>query len=90
VTQNDFYPLVVSAYLGYRTLEMIGSEKDRNKDYFPVQFNMASLKLGLRNDTLVFWFPLTESMKQALAPVMSHPESYLKPIPPDPHDKEKK
>jgi hypothetical protein len=85
LTNYDFYPLVVSAFLGNRTLDMIGAEKDPKKDFLPVQFNMASLKLGSRNDTLVFWFPLTESLKKILTPIVSTPESYLKPIPPEPN-----
>jgi hypothetical protein len=84
LTNNDFYPIVVSAFMGSRTLDMIGTEKDPKKDFLPVQFNMASLNLGKRNDTLVFWFPLTESLKKILLPVVSNPESYLKPIPPEP------
>jgi hypothetical protein len=90
VTQNDFYPILVSAYSGFRTLDMIGKEKDPGKEFLPVQFNMGNLNLGQRKDTLVFWFPLTVSLKQTLVPVTAHPEAYLKPIPPEPERAGKK
>lgn len=80
LTGFDFYPVVVTGYDGFRTLDMSAAMANPNQNLLPVQVNMASLNLGKRADTLVFWFMPTESLKQILVPVANTNE-YLQACP---------
>ncbi|MEI7661762.1 MAG: hypothetical protein WCK34_06185 [Bacteroidota bacterium] len=84
LTSFDFYPVVVANYSGSHTLDMLAAEKDPKMKLLPVQVNMATLKLGSRSDTLVFWFKPTASLSEALYPVAKI-DGYLQVCPPDPH-----
>lgn len=80
ITGFDYYPVVVTGFDGFRTLDMSAAMTDPNQKLLPVQVNMASLNLGKRADTLIFWFMPTESLKHLLVPV-ANTDEYLQACP---------
>ncbi len=84
LTNHDFYPVVVGHVNGFRNQDMMAAEKDPRMMLLPIQVNMADLNIGKRNDTLVFWFKPTASLKQLLAPV-ANTDEYLQLCPPNPN-----
>jgi hypothetical protein len=84
LTNNDFYPVVVAHYNGFKSQDMMAAEQDPRMMLLPIQVNMADLNFGKRNDTLVFWFKPTASLKKLLSPV-GNTDEYLQSCPPDPN-----
>lgn len=82
LTDFDFYPVVITGYDGWRTLDMMGAERDPGMKLLPVQVSMATLDPGTRTDTLVIWFKPSASLEQVLAEV-APVRDYLQPCPPD-------
>ena len=84
LTNNDFYPVVVAHYNGFRNQDMMAAEQDPRMMLLPIQVNMADLNIGKRNDTLVFWFKPTANLKKLLSPA-GNTDEYLQSCPPDPN-----
>ena len=84
LTNHDFYPVVVGHVSGFRNQDMMAAEQDPRMMLLPIQVNMADLNIGKRNDTLVFWFKPTASLKKLLSPV-GNTDKYLQPCPPNPN-----
>ena len=75
-TKNDFYPILIGNTRGEMSLDK--SDK-LNKDIklLPVAICMTETKNVNRNDTLVVWFKVTESLKMSL-PQDINLDDYLK------------
>lgn len=67
-TNFDFYPVAVTSFGGFRTLDMTASHNNPGEELLPVQINLAELNAGNRKDTLVFWFRMTETLEKVLPP----------------------
>lgn len=85
-TNFDFYPVAVTSFDGFRTLDMTASLNNPGEELLPVQINLADLNAGNRKDTLVFWFRFTESLKTVL-PLNLNAASFLQPCPQNPPNK---
>jgi hypothetical protein len=89
LTNFDFYPVAVTDYKGFRTLDMTSSLKEPGMNLLPVQINMGELNIANRTDTLVFWFKSSQTLKKILLPEFRI-ESYLQPCPAKPYQQEVK
>jgi hypothetical protein len=63
LTENDFYPLFV-ANTAEGTYNL--SSENNDKELVPVAVRMEETNIPNRTDTIIFWFKVTESFKQAL------------------------
>ena len=77
MSSNDFYPLLVTSYSGYPTWDSYTKLNDNTLKLLPVQIRMAGLGMTSRNDTMVFWFKPTPSLKEALSGI-ANIDLYLK------------
>ncbi len=85
-TNFDFYPVAVTSFNGFRTLDMTASLNNSSEELLPVQINLAELNACNRKDTLVFWFRMTETLRKLLPPEVNA-TAFLQPCPENPPNK---
>ena len=77
LSSNDFYPLLITSFSGHPTWDSYTVHHDSTLKLLPVQIKMADLGMTSRNDTMVFWFKPTPSLKETLSGI-ANIDLYLK------------
>ena len=75
-TKNDFYPILIGNTKGQMSFDN-SSKLNKSIKLLPVAICMTETKIANREDTLVVWFKVTESLKNAL-PQNIKLDDYLK------------